>query len=1211
MTRTVAALLATFFLAGLTSAEEPQKPDVIKIHLDAYRQPFDEVHFRAFLATLPRDEDYYIVEGDIALTEDEARAYLVAKSEATTRADSSAELLLNLHDGERDFYERLDQRNLTFAVDRASFPTEDAYKVVVDSILKAASDWEATCLDCRVQFTHVAAQDVSPAADQVNFIVRHRDSGGKYIARAFFPHDPPVRRVLNVDPTYFSSGFDKVGVLRHELGHVLGYRHEHIRGISGCGNENNQWVPLTPYDPHSVMHYFCGGGGSLRLELSDLDRRAHTKLYAPPAVGRLAAPATAPAGKAARALDLYRAAIAEPFDEARKRAYLGSLPRHGGYYVVEGDLRMTEDEVLSYLVARGDAPAPVERHSELLVNLHAGTRDFYRDPDQRKLTYAVDRSSFPDESQYKTVIEAMQKATQDWMDACSECKIQFVHVREQDAAPSQDKVNFTVRYQDSQGAYIAMAPFPHDPPLERYLDIDPSFFTTTFDKVGVFRHELGHILGYRHEHIRGVAGCYLEDDDWQPLTQYDPKSVMHYFCGGNGNIKLELTALDREGHHKLYGSPPTPAAGSSALVVRFEGGDVSENALRVLQILYRHDILPLNMHTVAPGESFEGIVKDHLQLPGYPKAMNVFARQLNGGRDPSELAIGEPVRYPGVQLTTYEFATKLDPEEDKMQIAQMKEKWPHLFLGSEVQPSNLVRVTLKGYELRLPVSDPAKLEKLSKQVNGLGSRNIVVYAREEPKGKSGYFGHHDTRSFSKQAIQTFWKHRQMEMEANIQGALGGYLGMTDLPDGWNRPCLFGVDCPEIVLIDTRVSPHPDLQGAVFNDSGQPLAASEPLVNGRRQKFVVANDFPESEHGTHLAGIITSQDNEFGLVGIHPGTRIYSWDWETLQSELDTLANRIGEREEEAANDGALQIYVFANSWGTSTDPQLRLTDHILSRKIVEEKVLLIAAAGQPKPASGKPPTDLSIKDGVGPMNLGDQENVLVVTACDPCEKDQPRIATWANYSTSGIVHVAAPGVDIPSTIGRGQYTTASGTSQATAFVAGVASAMACYYPRSYERARSLKTRLQVTSRPLFFGTGSAAEAAKVTAGILDQTLAMLDPTRDWIQKNGQKMNALPEQNPPFTWKESMITGTDRDGNRIPVVLSDVYRILHDPVSDKVLFYVKGKSKGGAVERIGPLKLKQSELTRPLFQPAGLGPIALSDFEDLLLSRPHRIEGEEP
>jgi predicted Zn-dependent protease len=1203
MRRVISTFLAAVALANWTGAQPTPKPEATKIHREAYERPFDEARFRAYLKVLPRAGDYYVVEGDIPLSEDEVRSDLVAKSASTARADGSTELLLNVVAGKRDFYTEIAQRNLTYAVDRASFPNEGAYRAVVENIGKAGSEWAAICPDCQIRFTHQADQDSSPSLERTNFIVRFEDAAGPIIAMAFFPHDPPLKRVLRVYPEYFSTNYDQVGVFRHELGHVLGYRHEHIRGIAGCDPENDQWLPLTPYDPHSVMHYFCGGGGGLKLELSQVDRQTHRNLYSPPATAGLSEPPLPPPLQAARVLDLYRAAVAHPFDKLKRNAFVQSLPRQDDYYIVEGDLRMTEEEVLSYLVAQGDAPVPVDRGSELIVNLHAGARDFYRDLDQRRLTYAVDKRSFPDEERYQAVLKAMKKATNDWMDACAECKVQFVHVAKLDAAPSQSEVSFTVRYQDSRGQYIALSFFPHDSPLRRYLEVDPTYFTSPFDKVGVLRHELGHVLGYRHEHIRGVAGCYQEGNAWKPLTPYDSKSVMHYFCGGHGDLQLKLTALDREGHHKLYGSsPPTPPAGSPALVVRFEGGNVSENALRVLRLLYKEKLLPLESHTVAPGESFEEILKDHLELPGYPKRMDGFARQINNGADLSNLQIGDQVRYPNVRFTTYEFSTKLDSEADSEQIAQVRENWSHVYMNATQsdKEEQLVRVTLKGYEMLLPVVDRKKLAHLVNEINDLKSRNVVVYAREGSAKRPSYFGHHDPQNYPREDIQTFWRDRQPVIPMNLQGDLASLIDEpTRMPD-WNNSCELGSDCPEIVLIDNPVSAHPDLAGAVFNDAGA-LPSRDSLFDGQAQRIEVDNDLPSMEHGTHLAGIIASKDNGFGLVGIHPGVRIYSWDWNKLHENLDQLVTRIDDREEVAWNHGALQIYVFATEWESNKDPQLRLTDDILARKINEEKVLVIAAAGQPDPRSGKPAEDLTIGRGFGPMNLGDLENVVVVTACSPCAGEAPRVAPWANYSKSRIVHLAAPGENIPSTSGHGHYAVASGTSQATAFVAGVASSMACYYPRSYKRISDLKTRLQVTSRPLVVNTGSEAEAAKVATGILDEKLAMLDPTRDWIQKNGQEFAALTQ---PFLWEDRTVTGRNSNQKEVPVALSRVYRIVHR--NGKAVFYLKGEVKG-EVERVGPLKLTAAELTKPLFR-QGDTSFDINDLEDLLLSIPHKVSG---
>ena len=113
------------------------------------------------------------------------------------------------------------------------------------------------------------------------FVVRYENVEGGPIARAFFPSTAPDGRSVVVFPGYFAAGmgFDPVGVLRHEIGHVLGYRHEHIRNIPGCFTEGTDWKPLTPYTPNSVMHYFCGGAGSMDLSIREADKRGHRCLY--------------------------------------------------------------------------------------------------------------------------------------------------------------------------------------------------------------------------------------------------------------------------------------------------------------------------------------------------------------------------------------------------------------------------------------------------------------------------------------------------------------------------------------------------------------------------------------------------------------------------------------------------------------------------------------------------------------------------------------------------------------------------------------------------------------------------------------------------------------------------------------------------------------------------------------------------------------------
>lgn len=173
------------------------------------------------------------------------------------------------------------------------------------------------------------------------------------------------------------------------------------------------------------------------------------------------------------------------------------------------------------------------------------------------LSYCVLQHTFPRQEWYEEVVANMRSATQAWEAICG---VRFEYVPDQDTSGSvrPDGVLFPVRYIGAGGAFIAAAFFPNDPASRRRVLIDPSYFTTSFNHVGVLRHELGHVLGFRHEHIRSGAPAVCPHEDTSGtinLTNYDPQSVMHYFCGGVGSRKLELTQVDSMGAQNLYGPP--------------------------------------------------------------------------------------------------------------------------------------------------------------------------------------------------------------------------------------------------------------------------------------------------------------------------------------------------------------------------------------------------------------------------------------------------------------------------------------------------------------------------------------------------------------------------------------------------------------------------------------------------------------------------------
>ena len=231
--------------------------------------------FQEFQSSSYKDVDQqYIVNGDEPVVDTaQLRDFYDSMVGPATQENG---LVVNTVGGADDKWSTSQVGNLTYCV---STKFGSRYTDIVNTMASGAGLWEAA--SSKINFVHVAAQDSNCTVRNNNVLFSVEPvQTTQYIARAFFPSTPKRQRNVLVDDSIWTSGsWTPANIMGHELGHTLGFRHEHTRPESGTCFEDNNWRPLTPYDSSSIMHYPQCNGTSDDLSMTSTDRQGAVALY--------------------------------------------------------------------------------------------------------------------------------------------------------------------------------------------------------------------------------------------------------------------------------------------------------------------------------------------------------------------------------------------------------------------------------------------------------------------------------------------------------------------------------------------------------------------------------------------------------------------------------------------------------------------------------------------------------------------------------------------------------------------------------------------------------------------------------------------------------------------------------------------------------------------------------------------------------------------
>jgi Dual-action HEIGH metallo-peptidase len=277
------------------------------------------------------------------------------------------------------------------------------------------------------------------------------------------------------------------------------------------------------------------------------------------------------------------------------------LPASDGLFVINGDILVSSEQ---FARESGLLPPPHSANALTFVDSGNGQVASWQFGKRTAIRYCVSNSfdsfnyvvacrdpaaiscnSGVQPNAHSAIVNAMNAAVADWQ---SESAIRFVYDSTQDGncTGSNQNVDFHVEPANLGHFAYAQAGFPNDVRSARRIQVGViSFFDGTYTLTGILKHELGHILGLRHEFVRSelspcefASACCTQYQaemgvPFVGFYAFDNASIMMYpTCTGIvQNLTTMITANDRKGLRAVYG----PRTNVSPILAVPEGSTLS------------------------------------------------------------------------------------------------------------------------------------------------------------------------------------------------------------------------------------------------------------------------------------------------------------------------------------------------------------------------------------------------------------------------------------------------------------------------------------------------------------------------------------------------------------------------------------------------------------------------------------------------------------